>query len=160
MNRVLVRQAQAGGMVQPLLQALRQQGGVRQSSSTRTKKQYYLDPDPQIGDYPNLPHKFAEERPQRGWWDRVARRNFGEPIPEQDEILNMMGPTQYRSPGWKVVCRMWAGVIVTIGSVYYLISQARSERPYMRAFYPNGLKDELGGVPTRTMEDAIREASS
>ncbi|KAJ1779390.1 hypothetical protein LPJ77_001916 [Coemansia sp. RSA 2523] len=124
------------------------------------KKQYYVDPDPQIGDYPNLPHIKAEERPQNGWWDRQNRRNFGEPIHEHDEVLNMRSPTVYRSPGWKVVGRMWAGVIVTIGSIYYIISQARAERPYMRAFYPNGLKDELGGVPARTMADAIREASA
>ncbi|KAJ2774670.1 hypothetical protein IWQ57_000715 [Coemansia nantahalensis] len=128
--------------------------------ASRYKEQYYVDPEPQIGDYPNLPHKFAEDRPQRGWWDRQNRRNFGEPVHEQDEILNMMAPTQYRSPGWKQVGKMWAGVIATIGSVYYLIANVRAERPYLRAFYPNGLKEELGGVPARTLADAVEEASS
>ncbi|KAJ2713784.1 hypothetical protein H4R19_002076 [Coemansia spiralis] len=128
--------------------------------ASQYKKKYYLDPEPQIGDYPNLPQKFAEERPQLGWWDRQNRRNFGEPIPEQDEILNMMAPTQYKSPGWKQVGKMWAGVIIAIGSVYYLIANVRPQRPYMRSFYPNGLKDELGGIPARTLADAIKEASS
>ncbi|KAJ1846303.1 hypothetical protein H4S02_005768 [Coemansia sp. RSA 2611] len=124
------------------------------------KHQPYLDPDPQIGDYPNLPHIKSESRPQLGWWDRQNRRNFGEPMAEQDEILNMRSPTLYKSPGWRQVSKMWAGVIITIGSVYYFISQTRRERPYMRAFYPNGLKDELGGVPTRTMADAVKEAAA
>ncbi|KAJ1728786.1 hypothetical protein LPJ61_003852 [Coemansia biformis] len=72
----------------------------------------------------------------------------------------MMAPTQYSSPGWKQVGKMWAGVIVTIGSIYYLIATARAKRPYVRSFYPNGLKDELGGVPARTLADAVEEASA
>ncbi|KAJ1943506.1 hypothetical protein GGF37_002618 [Kickxella alabastrina] len=154
MNRALVR------LAKPTLFSLsvRSTMGVRFAS--QYKKEHYVDPEPQIGDYPNLPHKFAEARPHRGWWDRQMRRNFGEPIAEQDEILNMWAPTQYWSPGWKQVAKMWTGVIVTIGSVYYLISQARSERPYLRAYYPNGLKEELGGVPTRTFASAIEEAST
>ncbi|KAJ2454646.1 hypothetical protein EV183_001394 [Coemansia sp. RSA 2336] len=128
--------------------------------AARYKKQHYVDPDPQIGDYPNLPQIKSEERPQLGWWDRQNRRNFGEPIHEQDEVLNMRSPSLYRSPGWKRVSKLWAGVIVTIGTVYYFIGKTRAERPYMRAYYPNGLKDELGGVPTRTMADAIKEASA
>ncbi|KAJ2082023.1 hypothetical protein H4R24_001882 [Coemansia sp. RSA 988] len=127
--------------------------------SSQYKKKHYVDPDPQIGDYPNLPQVFSESRSERGWWDRQNRRNFGETIPEQYEILNMLGPTQYKSPGWKQVSKMWAGFIITIGSVYYFISQTAPERPYMRAYYPNGLKEELGGLPTRTMADAIKEAS-
>ncbi|KAJ2338388.1 hypothetical protein IWW50_006385 [Coemansia erecta] len=151
MNRVLARQLSFTAKRQLTTSAV----------VAKHKAQHYVDPDPQIGDYPNLPHIKSEERPQLGWWDRQNRRNFGEPIPEQDEILNMRSPTLYKSPGWKQVGKMWAGVIVTIGSVYYLISQLRAERPYMRAFYPNnGLKDELGGLPARTMADAIREASS
>ncbi|KAI9505309.1 hypothetical protein GGI25_003634 [Coemansia spiralis] len=128
--------------------------------SSQHKKTYYKDPDPQIGDYPNLEQRFAEERsPYVKWWDRQMRRNFGEPIQEQDEILNMWAPTQYWSPGWKQVGKMWAGAILIIGSVYYFIAKTRPEAPYMRAYYPNGLKDELGGLPTRTLAASIEEAS-
>ncbi|KAJ2782956.1 hypothetical protein H4R18_001972 [Coemansia javaensis] len=152
MVRVLARAAGLG--------RARVAAGARSASGMRYKEQPYLDPDPQIGDYPNLPHRFAEDRPQRGWWDRQNRRNFGEPIPEQDEILNMMAPTRYRAPGWRQIGKMWAGFVATIGGVYFLISQTRAERPYVRSFYPNGLKDELGGVPARTLADAVREASA
>ncbi|KAJ2378892.1 hypothetical protein IW150_000516 [Coemansia sp. RSA 2607] len=161
MNRAITRSARLA-----LAGSRLPQTGINRSSSivgvrfaSQYKPKYYVDPEPQIGDYPNLPQKFAEARPQRGWWDRQMRRNFGEPIAEQDEILNMWAPTQYWSPGWKQVAKMWTGVILTIGSVYYLISQTRRERPYLRAFYPNGLKDELGGVPTRTLASAVEEAS-
>ncbi|KAJ2352228.1 hypothetical protein H4S02_013493, partial [Coemansia sp. RSA 2611] len=100
------------------------------------------------------------DRPQRGWWDRQNRRNFGEPVPEQIEILNMWAPTQYWSPGWKMVGKMWCGFILTLGTVFFVISKARGERPYVRAFYPyGGLKEELGGVPSRTMAKSIEEAA-
>ncbi|KAJ1732974.1 hypothetical protein LPJ72_003118 [Coemansia sp. Benny D160-2] len=128
--------------------------------SSHNKQEYYVDPDPQIGDYPNLPQKFAEDRSPYGkYWDRQMRRNFGEPIHEQDEILNMWAPTRYSSPGWKQVGKMWACTIALVGTVYYIIAKTRSETPYLRAYYPNGLKDELGGLPTRTLADAIEEAS-
>ncbi|KAJ1958049.1 hypothetical protein GGI12_004840, partial [Dipsacomyces acuminosporus] len=143
MNRILV--ARGNGVISRQLLARSVVGARFQSS--QFKKQYYVDPEPQIGDYPNLPQKFAEERSQRGWWDRQMRRNFGEPIHEQDEILNMWAPTQYWSPGWKRVAKLWAGVILTMGSAYYVIAKTRLEKPYVRAFYPNGLKEELGGVP-------------
>ncbi|KAJ1933186.1 hypothetical protein EC988_009203 [Linderina pennispora] len=150
MNRALIR------TVQPARQALM---GVRFQSQYKAK--LYVDPEPQIGDYPNLPQRFAEDRPQRGWWDRQMRRNFGEPILEQDEIFNMWAPTRYASPGWKRVTKMWLGVIGTIGTVYYVISKTRPEPVAVRAFYPgNGLKEELGGVATRTIQDSVEEASA
>jgi NADH dehydrogenase (ubiquinone) 1 beta subcomplex subunit 8 len=36
--------------------------------------------DPQIGDYPNLPHLSNQIRSPFGWDDNQDRRNFGEPV--------------------------------------------------------------------------------
>lgn len=36
--------------------------------------------DPQIGDYPNLPHLSSQIRSPFGWDDNQDRRNFGEPV--------------------------------------------------------------------------------
>ncbi|KAJ1663939.1 hypothetical protein EV178_004561 [Coemansia sp. RSA 1646] len=148
MNRVLVLRGVARAAV------------TRRMYSSQYKSKEYVDPDPQIGDYPNLPQRFAEDRSPYGkYWDRQMRRNFGEPIQEQDEVLNMWAPTRYRSPGWKQVCKMWAGTVAIVGTVYYFIAKTRPEAPYLRAYYPNGLKDELGGIPTRTLADSITEVS-
>ncbi|KAJ2362752.1 hypothetical protein H4S02_011296, partial [Coemansia sp. RSA 2611] len=66
MNRALLRCSVQLSKQSPVL-ALR---GLRFQSTSPYKKKYYVDPEPQIGDYPNLPQEFYEDRPQRGWWDR------------------------------------------------------------------------------------------
>jgi NADH dehydrogenase (ubiquinone) 1 beta subcomplex subunit 8 len=50
---------------------------VRPQSTLSTGK---VVSDPQIGDYPNLPHISAQTRGPFGWDDPQDKRNFGEPV--------------------------------------------------------------------------------
>lgn len=49
----------------------------RNQSTVNTGK---VTEDPQIGDYPNLPHLSNQVRSPFGWTDNQDRRNFGEPV--------------------------------------------------------------------------------
>ena len=45
--------------------------------------------------------KRAHRDPYGGWWDAQEKRNFGEPVHEDNEILSVFSPEQYThvSPG-------------------------------------------------------------
>ena len=72
-----------------------------------------LDADPAMnGNYPDpsltsaLPIKRSLRDPYGGpdgpWWDPVERRNYGEPIHEDNDVLGVFSTEQYThfSPGW------------------------------------------------------------
>ncbi|KAJ1913867.1 hypothetical protein H4219_005025 [Mycoemilia scoparia] len=131
---------------------------VRQFSS-KFKEEPYVDPDPQIGKYPNLPHVNAQTRPQLGWWDRQMRRNFGEPLHEHDERFNMWSPTNYPSPGLANSFKQWAVAIAVAASAFTLISFTRPEAPFVPRHFPyNGLADELGGHKQITYEELTKNS--
>jgi hypothetical protein len=50
-------------------------------------------PDPQLGNYPQLPNESNQRRPALGWWDMQYRRNFGETASSHsssDRIVNLL----------------------------------------------------------------------
>ncbi|GAA5978958.1 hypothetical protein JCM21900_001325, partial [Sporobolomyces salmonicolor] len=42
--------------------------------------------------YPKLSGQSRQLRDPRGWWDMQERVNFGEPVPENDDIQSMWAP--------------------------------------------------------------------
>ncbi|KAJ1677747.1 hypothetical protein EV182_005522, partial [Spiromyces aspiralis] len=116
------------------------------SSSSKYNREAYIDPGPQIGEYPNLPWINAQTRPQLGWWDRQMRRNFGEPLHEHDEQFNMWSPTNYPSPGVGTSLKHWAVVVSLAVGGATLIAYTRPEAPVVPRYFPyDGLVEELGG---------------
>ncbi|KAK5170947.1 uncharacterized protein LTR77_004091 [Saxophila tyrrhenica] len=105
-----------------------------------------LSGDPNMnGDYPDpslhsaLPVKRSLRDPYGGpdgpWWDPVERRNYGETLHEDNDILGVFTTEEYRhfSPGW-------GGVLM----------------PSAPRTFPGGLEAELGGpgaVRARMTED-------
>ena len=53
----------------------------------------------QIGEYPVLPLESAQGRDPRIFWDQQDRRNFGEPVHEEDEYLSMWMPDDVQANG-------------------------------------------------------------
>ncbi|GAA5892798.1 hypothetical protein JCM5296_006009 [Sporobolomyces johnsonii] len=45
--------------------------------------------------YPKLPEQSRQLRSPRGWWDNQERVNFGEPVPENDDVLGMWAPDRH-----------------------------------------------------------------
>jgi NADH dehydrogenase (ubiquinone) 1 beta subcomplex subunit 8 len=106
-----------------------------------------LIPSTQNGGYispPPIPRQFRD--PYADWWDKQERRNYGEPVHEDNDILGMFAPEEYRhvTPGkafFLVGCFV-ASVLALCGvvSLYY------PDRPSAPRTWSDGLAVELGGA--------------
>ena len=92
---------------------------------------------------PGIPRQFRD--PYTDWWDKQERRNYGEPVHEDNDILGMFSPEEYThfKPGWGAVClgtfvATFLGLVAVVG-VYY------PDMPAVRRGYEGGLDRELGG---------------
>ena len=92
---------------------------------------------------PAIPRQFRD--PYADWWDKQERRNYGEPVHEDNDILGMFSPEVYThfSPGWGAVCMAtfvaaFLGLVTVVG-VYY------PDMPAVKRGYEGGLDRELGG---------------
>ncbi|KAF9400020.1 hypothetical protein BGX21_005154 [Mortierella sp. AD011] len=100
----------------------------------------------QIGSYPNMPmynQQWRDGSPSAGYWDRQDRRNFGETVPEEDEVLNIWSPDVGDFPaafGAKCLA-VAAAIFLGFG---YLVSETRPEPHFERRGYTDGLLDDLG----------------
>ncbi|KAF8930820.1 hypothetical protein EDD21DRAFT_378020 [Dissophora ornata] len=103
--------------------------------------------DTQIGSYPNLPmynQQWRDGNPSAGYWDRQDRRNFGETVPEEDEVLNIWSPDVWAFPASLGVKRLLAAAATFLGFAY-LLNETQPEPHFTRRNYPHdGLLKELG----------------
>ncbi|QRV89580.1 NADH-ubiquinone oxidoreductase family protein [Ceratobasidium sp. AG-Ba] len=102
--------------------------------------------DPQLGDYPNLPPISAQRRPAKGWWNVQERRNFGEPLPEQAEVLSLWSPDVFNISRESALKQFGIAVLVFLGFTM-AVRASVPERPAVPRNYPyDGLVKELGGL--------------
>ena len=108
--------------------------------------------DPNMnGNYPDpsktsaLPLKRQFRDPRGEWWDPQERRNYGEPVHEDNDILGIFTTESYThiTPGWGLVLigtfvTAFCGML-TVVSTYY------PDRPSAPREFPDGLEAELGG---------------
>jgi len=83
--------------------------------------------------------------PHADWWDKQERRNYGEPVHEDNDILGMFSPEEYTwtSPG-KGALQISAFILAVFGlcgvvSLYY------PDKPSAPRVFEDGLERELGG---------------
>ncbi|KAL8974920.1 MAG: hypothetical protein Q9197_000860 [Variospora fuerteventurae] len=113
----------------------------------RTLTQADIDDPGMNGGYPNPP---AQKRqfldPYADWWDKQERRNFGEPVHEDHDILGVFSPHEYThfSPQ-KGLVLMGAFVGVVLG-LCGLVRLYYPDRPAVERTFEGGLDRELGGV--------------
>ncbi|SLM36811.1 nadh:ubiquinone oxidoreductase subunit [Lasallia pustulata] len=116
--------------------------------------------DPNMnGGYINpIPEKRQFRDPYGDWWDKQERRNYGEPVHEDNDILGMFSPEEYThfTPGksfFLLGCFVaTVGVLLGVVSVYY------PDKPSAPRTFPGGLEAELGGpnaVPARKHEGDV-----
>lgn len=83
--------------------------------------------------------------PYGDWWDKQERRNFGEPVHEDDDIMGMLTTHDYNhvSParGFLWFGTFWLVFAAGIGVVY----RYYPDKPYVERTFPGGLDKELGG---------------
>lgn len=106
------------------------------------------EPEP-LEHYEYAPPVSRQYRPATGWDDMLMRRNFGEPLPDHDELLSMWGPdipppgvTPERALNHFLIA---AGVFV---GFFFTTKQFLTPEPhFIRRTYPHdGLVTELGGL--------------
>ncbi|KAI9142469.1 hypothetical protein BKA69DRAFT_1068559 [Paraphysoderma sedebokerense] len=109
--------------------------------------------DPQIGDYPNLKWVNAQDKdPYGNYWDVDDRRNKGEPLHYQDEVISVWGPDVHDYPAGKATKELLTFFAVLGGVAFAAIKyDAQSNNPAAPRVYPyDGLKEELGGDHVKT----------
>ncbi|AEO67913.1 uncharacterized protein THITE_2117090 [Thermothielavioides terrestris NRRL 8126] len=103
------------------------------------------DPD-MNGGYINPPRIKRQFRdPHADWWDKQERRNFGEPVHEDHDILGMFSPYEYTwiTPG-KGLFQIGVFVAVFL-SVCYAVKLTYPDRASYPREFEGGLERELGG---------------
>ena len=99
----------------------------------------------QNGGYVNPPAEKRQFRdPYADWWDKQERRNYGEPVHEDNDILGMFSLEEYThfkpAKGFFLLGCFIASVFGLCGVVriYY------PDRPSVPRAFPGGLDKELG----------------
>lgn len=111
---------------------------------------YPLMPSPsQNGGYinpPAIPRQFRD--PYADWWDKQERRNYGEPVHEDNDILGVFSPEEYThfTPGWGLVCI--GTFVATVFSLMGVVSIYYPDKPSVHRGFEGGLDRELGGERT------------
>ncbi|KAL9085300.1 MAG: hypothetical protein Q9159_004749 [Coniocarpon cinnabarinum] len=98
------------------------------------------------GGYVNPPPvKRALRDPYGDWWDKQERRNFGEPIHEDNDMLAVFSPEPYtHAPPGRAAFHLLvfvAGVFGLCGVVYMYYP----DRPSAPRTWSDGLGNQLGG---------------
>ncbi|KAG7112750.1 hypothetical protein HYQ45_017125 [Verticillium longisporum] len=99
------------------------------------------------GGYVNPPFIKRQHRdPYGNWWDKQERRNFGEPIHEDHDLLGIFSPYEYTwttaGPGALMIGTFVATFLVVVGAIYVTYP----DRPTFPREFENGLQRELGGA--------------
>lgn len=98
------------------------------------------------GGYQNPPPIVRQHRdPYADWWDKQERRNFGEPVHEDNDILGMFTPEDYNfytSPQCFGLIGCFVAVFVGFLGV---VRMNYPDRVAVDRGYEGGLDRELGG---------------
>ena len=101
----------------------------------------------QNGGYINPPRIKRQFRDPHGdWWDKQERRNFGEPVHEDHDILGIFSTYEYTwiTPG-KGLLQIGAFIAVFL-SVLYGVKMTYPDRVSYPREFEGGLERELGGA--------------
>jgi len=110
------------------------------------KDGWVLTPRVQNGGYINPPRIKRQFRdPYATWWDPQERRNFGEPVHEDNDVLGIFSPWEYTwtttGPGL-IMVGTFIAVFLGVSSVVYM---NYPDKPSYPREFEGGLERELGG---------------
>ncbi|KZT29751.1 hypothetical protein NEOLEDRAFT_1084521 [Neolentinus lepideus HHB14362 ss-1] len=127
---------------------------ARQHPVPATYKNPEMD-DPQLNGYPRLPYVSRQYLPPKGWDDPQMRRNFGDTMHEQEEILSMWGPDIPVVPPQTALLHFGLAVLGFVG-IGVICVALTPDIPALRRQYPyDGLKKELGGLEENKVTSII-----
>ncbi|KAG6862490.1 hypothetical protein C0995_000036 [Termitomyces sp. Mi166 len=113
------------------------------AASTSTEEEV----DPQLDDYPQLPFVSRQHLSPYGWQDPLMRRNFGDTLHEEEEVLSMWGPDIPPVPPSTAATHFLIAVSAFVGFGFLVRYGLLQDPPAVRREYPyGGLVTELGGL--------------
>ncbi|KAF2792041.1 hypothetical protein K505DRAFT_308376 [Melanomma pulvis-pyrius CBS 109.77] len=103
---------------------------------------------------PNINGGFINPRPEKpqmrdpygDYWDKQERRNYGDPVHEDHDILGALSLHEYDhfKPGWgSVLLGTFTATVLTLCAVVFVIHPDKVSVPKS---YDDGLEAELGGA--------------
>ncbi|KAF2259556.1 hypothetical protein CC78DRAFT_58106 [Lojkania enalia] len=110
------------------------------------KEQAEIDDPDMNGGYINpLAEKRSLRDPYGDWWDKQERRNFGEPVHEDNDILSILSLHEYDhfTPGWGGV--LMGTFILSVLGLCGAVALVYPDKVSVPKTYPDGLEAELGG---------------
>jgi NADH dehydrogenase (ubiquinone) 1 beta subcomplex subunit 8 len=101
----------------------------------------------QNGGYINPPRIKRQFRdPYADWWDPQERRNFGEPVHEDNDLMGIFSPYEYTWTTTGPGLLMIGTFVATFMSVLGVVFLSYPDRPSYPREFEEGLERELGGV--------------
>lgn len=103
--------------------------------------------DPSMnGGYINPPAIKRQFRdPYGDWTDKQERRNFGEPVHEDEDILGIFSLEEYTVMSGRQGTIMWAFFLSCVGALSFAVYATYPDKPSAPKTYEGGLEAELGG---------------
>lgn len=100
----------------------------------------------QNGGYINPPPVKRQFRdPYGDWWDKQERRNYGEPVHEDNDILGMFSPEEYTfATAGKAFFQIGCFVVAVLG-LCGVVAMFYPDTPAVPREFEDGLERELGG---------------
>ncbi|KAF2276946.1 uncharacterized protein EI97DRAFT_432565 [Westerdykella ornata] len=98
------------------------------------------------GGYLNPPiEKRGNRDPYGDWWDKQERRNYGEPVHEDNDILGALALHDYDhfTPGWGGV--LLGTFVVSVLGLCGIVKLWYPDKITVPKAYEGGLEEELGG---------------
>ncbi|KAF2189315.1 hypothetical protein K469DRAFT_701949 [Zopfia rhizophila CBS 207.26] len=118
-----------------------------QARTALTKAEQAEIDDPGMnGGYVNPPFEKREFRdPYGDWWDKQERRNYGEPVHEDNDILGIFSPAEYThfKPGWGAV--LLGTFVASVFGLCGVVGLYYPDKISVPKTYEDGLEKELGG---------------
>ncbi|BEI86757.1 hypothetical protein CcaverHIS002_0701030 [Cutaneotrichosporon cavernicola] len=116
-----------------------------------------VEVDPQLHGYPQLPEVSLQLREPFGWWDIQERKNFDEPVMEEEDYLGMWGPDVFKIGGGAALLALTAALGL-VGAFGWFVYETSPPLKAVRREYPyGGLEKALGGYPARKEQDDVEE---
>ncbi|KAI4105979.1 MAG: hypothetical protein L6R37_002440 [Teloschistes peruensis] len=127
-------------------QAIRPRHLLPSLTQIRCITQADIDDPGMNGGYINPPPEKRQFRdPYADWWDKQERRNFGEPLHEDHDVLGMFSPHVYTHFTPRKGFFLMGCFIATVLGLCGVVRVYYPDRPSVRRAYEGGLDRELGG---------------
>ena len=106
----------------------------------------FTNPIYKNGGYINPPREKRQFRdPYADWWDKQERKNFNEPVHEDNDILGMLSPYEYTHFTAKKAWFLMGCFVTTILGLTASVRMLYPDKPAVDRTFPDGLSAELGG---------------